>query len=102
MPSLFRSTILTATLTAALGSAAFAPSAFAQGYPPLPPPRVEVLPPPPGARYIWQPGHWVWNGRAYAWIGGRYIIRRAAYREYVPGHWADRYGRPVWVQPYWR
>jgi hypothetical protein len=44
----------------------------------------------------------VWNGRAYAWIGGHYIVRRAAYHEYVHGHWGERYGHPVWIGPYWR
>ena len=29
-------------------------------------------PPPPGARYVWLPGHWLWNGRAYVWVRGRY------------------------------
>jgi len=77
-------------------------SAQVPPYGPIPPPRAEVVPPPPGARYIWQPGHWFWNGRAYAWIPGRYIIRQAHYREYVPGHWDRRGPNWVWIPAHWR
>jgi hypothetical protein len=97
MPSLLRSAVLGAVLTMGMASAA-----LAQGYPPPPPLRYEVVPVVPGPRYVWEPGHWVWNGRAYAWIGGHYIVRRAAYHEYVHGHWGERYGHPVWIGPYWR
>ena len=31
-------------------------------YPPPPPLYQEVVPAPPGPRWIWQPGHWQWNG----------------------------------------
>ena len=66
-------------------------------------PRVEVVPPPPGARYLWEPGHWHWNGVAYAWIPGHYITRRAHYAHYVPGHWhwAPARGGWVWAPAHW-
>jgi hypothetical protein len=102
MNRLIRSAVIAACVLGSAAPAAFAPPAFAQGYPPIPPPRVEVVPVAPGARYVWEPGHWVWNGRAYVWIGGHYVIRRAAYHEYVPGHWGVRFGRPVWIEPFWR
>jgi hypothetical protein len=72
------------------------------GYPPIPPPRFESTPPPPPGRYIWQPGHWVWNGRAYVWAPGRYIPHRTYYREYIPGHWEMRGGGWTWMPPHWR
>ncbi len=59
-------------------------------------------PPPPGPRYVWQPGHWHWNGMAYVWIRGHYLIRQAAWHEFVPGHWAPRAGGFVWVPAHWR
>lgn len=68
------------------------------GYPPIPPPRYEPVPPPPPGAYIWQPGHWVWDGRAYVWAQGRYVPRRH-YREYVQGRWELRGGRWVWIEP---
>ncbi len=87
---------------AVTGSVAFggvAP-AEAQPYPPLPPPRYEALPPPPGGAYIWQPGHWRWNGYQYVWFPGRYIPR-GPYAHFVPGHWALRYGQWVWIPQHW-
>lgn len=76
--------------------------AWAQPYGPIPPPRAEMVPPPPGARYIWQPGHWFWNGRTYVWVAGRYVVRGPHYGEYVPGHWVRRGPNWVWVSAHWR
>jgi hypothetical protein len=78
------------------------PGAQAQGYPPLPPPRYEPVPPPPNARYVWQPGHWRWNGYRYVWFPGRYIPGGPRYAHFVPGHWAMRYGQWVWIPQHWR
>lgn len=91
-------------LAAAVGlSVAGSNSAQAQGYPPLPPPRREPPPPPPpGRAYVWEPGHWRWDGHRYDWRGGHYIPRRAEYRQFVPGHWANRHGTWVWVPQHWR
>jgi hypothetical protein len=72
-------------------------------YPPVPPPRYEPVPPPRGERYIWEPGHWQWNGVQYVWVEGRYVARRPHYGHYVPGHWqwAPRLGRYVWRPAHW-
>jgi hypothetical protein len=65
-----------------------------------PPPRVEVVPGPrPG--WVWDPGHWVWNGRAHVWAAGHWIHERRGWRRipaqweqtprgwhFVPAHWA--------------
>jgi len=79
--------------------------AVAQPGPPAPPPplRFERVPPPPGARYVWVPGHWRWDGRGYRWIGGRYQIRQVGWGRWVPGRWAwrPRMGRWVWVPAHW-
>jgi hypothetical protein len=39
----------------------------------MPPPRVEVIPAPPGAGYNWVPGHWAWRGARWEWIAGHHI-----------------------------
>ncbi len=67
----------------------------------VPPPRPEPIPPPPGARYVWLPGHWLWNGRAYAWVRGRYELAPAPERHFIPGHWEPRGAAWVWVPPHW-
>ncbi len=78
-------------------------SALAQpAYAPIPPPRAEVVPPPPGGHAVWVPGHWRWNGVRYVWLRGRYLIRPARYTAWEPEHWALRGGVWVWVPGHWR
>lgn len=80
-------------------------SAVAQPPPPAapPPPRYETVPPPRGEHFIWEPGHWHWNGVQYVWIPGRYVERRGHYGHYVPGHWVwnPRLGRYEWIAAHW-
>jgi hypothetical protein len=74
-------------------------------YPPMPRDRYErPIPPPPGphGRFILERGHWQWDGARYVWIGGRWIERRAEYRQFVPGHWERRGGAWVWNEAHWR
>jgi hypothetical protein len=68
---------------------------------PIPPPRIETVPPPPSAAYVWQPGHWHWNGFRYVWVPGRYVLRQAGWRHWVDGHWVLRGGAWVWVPGHW-
>jgi hypothetical protein len=91
-----RTALVTLMLTA--GAAGLAQAQYA----PVPPPRYEVVPPPPvGPRAVWEPGHWHWNGARYVWIGGRYVAFRPNYHHYVPGHWARRGGGFVWIPAHW-
>lgn len=77
--------------------------AQAQGYPPMPPSPYQPPPPPrPGPAYVWEPGHWRWNGYRYEWRPGHYIPGGPQYRQFVPGHWAMRGGTWVWVPQHWR
>ena len=73
--------------------------------PPGPPPlRYEAVPPPRPGAYVWEPGHWHWNGVQYVWVEGRYIPRHShhPYGQYVPGHWVRRGGAWVWAPAGWR
>ena len=72
-------------------------------YAPIPPPRVEVVPPAPGPRVVWEPGHWHWDGATYVWRGGHYVGRRPHYGHYVVGawRWRPRLGQYVWVAAHW-
>ncbi len=95
------------SLRASLGAlallAGLAGPALAQpAYAPLPPPRPENVPPPPGSQYIWVAGHWHWNGAQYVWKRGHYVLRPARYSAWVPEHWAMRGGAWVWVPGHWR
>jgi len=68
-----------------------------QGPPPVPVARYETVPPPPAPRFVWQPGGWHWDGRAYVWHAGHYVERRPEYHHWVVGHW----GGGVWIAAHW-
>ncbi len=55
--------------------------------------------PPPRAGFVWDAGHWNWEGR-YVWVPGHWVEARPGARwvagvwqpyrgqyRYVPGHW---------------
>lgn len=72
------------------------------GFRPVPPPRFEPPPPPPpGAAFVWVPGHWHWNGDRYLWIRGHYIRRRPGWHHWRDGHWALINGAWRWVPGGW-
>jgi len=93
---------------AAVSLMSFTPSASAQPStviiaPSAPPaPRVETVPPPPSTVMTWHPGHWNWNGAAWAWEEGHYVQRPQPAAVWEPGHWAERDGGYVWVDGRWR
>ncbi len=97
-----RKDIRVALAALALVAGLAAPALAQPPYAPVPPLRAEVVPPPPGARYVWVPGYWRWNGVRYAWERGRYLLRPTRYRAWVPAHWAQRGGGWAWVGGHWR
>lgn len=81
---------------------------LAQTAPP-PPLQAEVVPAPPppprGAHarpWVWQPGYWRWNGRAYRWVSGHYVRGPRVGAVWVPGEWVVVRGRYVWHAGHWR
>ncbi len=100
--------IFAKSLLGAACAAGFGTAASAQPMPPYPPGwrappprRYEAVPPPPGASYVWVPGHWRWNGYRYIWIGGRYDVRRNSWHHWVDGRWVVVNGRWVWLDGHW-
>src|ERR1700677_4519957 len=59
-----------------------------------PPPAemVETAPPPPGPReiWVWQRGHWRWDGYGYHWNPGRWAQRPPRVNAWVAPHWEQR------------
>ena len=68
---------------------------------PPPAPQPEFPPPAPSPTYVWQAGHWSWNGVQYYWEPGKYVERPTASASYVPGHWEQRPSGWVWVEGRW-
>lgn len=65
-----------------------------------PPERVETIPPPPAAGWIWIRGHYAWRHRRWVWVRGHYEAPRPG-MTYVPGHWANTPNGYVWQEGYW-
>ncbi len=71
------------------------------GVPP-PPERVEVIPPLPGPGFVWDRGHWRWEGGAHVWVPGHYIRLPHPGAVRIPGHWVQLpNGRYRFVPPHW-
>jgi hypothetical protein len=51
-----------------------------------PPVQPEVIPPAPGAGYVWSPGHWEWQGQ-WLWVGGYWVAPPAVGMVYVAPGW---------------
>jgi hypothetical protein len=66
-----------------------------------PPPEAETPPPAPSPTFVWEPGHWYWNGVQYHWQPGRYIARPTTTATYTPGHWEQRPEGWLWVGGTW-
>ena len=67
-----------------------------------PAPVVEVRRHAPGSRYVWVPGYQAWNGRAYAWAPGRWVVPPRPRAAWVAPRWVHhRHGWYV-VGGYWR
>ncbi len=56
-----------------------------------PPLRYEVTPS-PRRGYVWESGHWRWNGRRHVWVSGHWVRNRPGYAFYEP-RWVERDGR---------
>ncbi len=71
--------------------------------PPIPPVRAERIPaaPPSRVTQIWQPGHWDWDGRDYAWSDGEWVPRSGHGSLWQDGFWRRRGNDHVWVPAHW-
>jgi WXXGXW repeat (2 copies) len=57
----------------------------------------------PSRQHVWIAGFHRWDGRAYAWVPGRWDLPPAGNRRYSNGHWArDRHNGYYWVDGRWR
>jgi hypothetical protein len=51
-----------------------------------PPPRVEVIGPPPVVGHVWINGYWGWSGGRHEWVPGRWEAPRPGY-VWAPHRW---------------
>ena len=64
--------------------------------------RHEVRPVRPGARYVWVPGYYRWDGHAHVWEAGRWEVPPRPGVRWVAHRWERRHGRWVFVEGGWR
>ena len=81
-------------------------------YPP-PPARAEFVPSAPRKDATWLDGEWIWRGRRWSWVRGRWVAPppRARYAPwttvrnsegalfFAPGGWRDESGKPMEPPP---
>ena len=56
----------------------------------------------PGPRYVWTPGYHRWDGRAYVWVPGQWVLRPRPRAIWVPARWVHRPRGWVFVEGHWR
>jgi hypothetical protein len=81
------------------------PQALVRVQAPPPAEVVEVQPPPPGPAeiWVWQRGHWRWNGAQYIWARGHWAERPAYAHEWVAPHWEPHpQGGYIFIEGAWR
>jgi WXXGXW repeat (2 copies) len=97
---MFRRGMLAFAAAALLGLGAAEAQVVVQVAPPRA--RVERRIPPPGAGYIWQPGFQRWDGRAYVWSPGAWVMPPRRHARWVAPRWSRRGGGWVFVEGHWR
>jgi hypothetical protein len=91
--------ILAGLIMLAIPSAAVAQRVYVAVAPPV---VVERPPVAPGPRYVWVGGYQTWNGRAYVWAPGHWVLPPQPGRVWVPGHWRHNGYGWYWVPGHWR
>jgi hypothetical protein len=92
---------LTAVLLATPTAASAATRVYVRVGPPAP--VVEVRTVSPGPRYVWVGGYHRWDGRAYVWAPGRWVVPPRHRTVWVPARWVhDRHHGWYVVSGRWR
>jgi hypothetical protein len=69
-----------------------------------PPPRREFVNERerPSPRHVWVSGYWRHDGRAYAWVSGRWDLPPRERAAWIDPHWEHRSNGYVFVEGFWR
>ena len=90
-------------LVCAIGAATVADAATViVGVAPPPPVSTVVVGVAPGPGHVWTPGYHRWNGRAYVWMPGRWVIPPRRGAVWVAPHWRQTPGGYTFVAGHWR
>ncbi|HYB53544.1 MAG TPA: hypothetical protein VEG84_06740 [Thermoanaerobaculia bacterium] len=68
-----------------------------------PPLVVETVPVAPGPNHVWIAGYHRWDGHAYVWVKGHYVVAPRPHAAWVAGHWVHHASHGwYWVDGHWR
>jgi hypothetical protein len=82
-------------LTGVLASASLeAAHVYVKIAPPAPVVETRVVAPGPG--YVWVGGFHRWDGAAYAWVPGHWVLPPRPHAVWVPGHWVHHAHHGWW------
>ena len=97
---MLRKGLLVGFLGAILSVSAFAADVVVRIAPPRPVIETRVVAPGPG--YVWTPGYHRWDGRAYIWVPGAWVMPPHAHARWVAHRWEHRNGGYVLREGHWR
>ena len=97
---MIRKSLLVAAMAGMLSAGAFAADVVVR----VAPPRVMVEHPVPrpGPNYVWTPGYQRWDGHAYVWAPGAWVVPPHPHAHWVAHRWVRRNGGWVMVEGHWR
>lgn len=67
-----------------------------------PRPLVEPRLAAPGPGYVWTPGYHRWDGHAYVWVPGAWVLPPRPHAVWVPHRWVHRHHQWAFVEGHWR
>ena len=67
-----------------------------------PPPPIYVRAVAPGPGYVWVEGYHRWDGRAYVWVPGVWVVPPPRRVYWVPAHWVRERRGWYFVEGHWR
>ncbi len=104
MAKWWKSTVATVALAATCGVGIACATPRGRVYvrvgPPAPVADVRVVR--PGPNYVWVPGYYRWDGRAYRWAAGAWMLPPRPRAVWVPGHWSHTRRGWFYVEGRWR
>jgi hypothetical protein len=92
--------LLAASLTVSSACADTSGRLYVRVGPPVPVYEVRIAAPGPG--YVWIGGYHRWDGRAYAWVAGRWAQPPRPRAVWAAGHWDHNGHGYFWVEGRWR
>jgi hypothetical protein len=93
--------LISSTFGLLLGvGSACAAEVFVRVAPPRPIIETRIAAPGPG--YVWVGGYHRWDGGAYAWVPGHWMVPPRPRAVWVAHHWVRRRGGWVFVEGHWR